>query len=204
MADDTSDAGTVGSVRELVVGDDDGGATRVAIPTSTIRDWVIAVGGALIVALFVQSFVAQMFYIPSPSMEPTAGVGDRVMVSKMTYRFDDVARGDVVVFDRPAALVADEDIDVLIKRIIALPGDTVESRDGGVFVNGVRLDEPWLTARDTTEGIGLQRVPAGQLYVLGDNRENSGDSRVFGTIRQDSVVGRAVFVAWPLGHVAAL
>ncbi len=161
---------------------------------------------ALVLALGVRTYVAQMFYIPSGSMLPTLQVGDRIVVDKLSYRLHAVGRGDVVVFRRPPlehAPYAD-----LVKRVIGLPGDTVASEGGRVYINGKPLAEPWLpqpvpltTPSPAPQAFSLDHpytVPAGEYFVMGDNRTDSEDSRYFGPIPADLVVGRMVFVAWPL------
>jgi signal peptidase I len=188
----------------------------------------LLIGLAIVIAFLVKTFVAQAFYIPSGSMIPQLNVGDRVVVSKLAYDVHDPRRGDVVVFDAPprapglqapdrssgvGRLVRDvfEAIGVLqpsteeyIKRVIALPGETVYGRNGHVFVNDQELVEPYLPAGDSTADFPPVVVPKGDLWVMGDNRSNSSDSRVFGPIRENTVVGRAILRVWPPGRAAYL
>ena len=183
---------------------------------------------AIAIAFVVKTFVAQAFYIPSGSMIPQLNVGDRVVVSKVSYDMHDPNRGDIIVFDAPprapgvrqatkrtgvGRVVRDifESIGVLqpsteeyIKRVIALPGETVQGKDGHVFINGRELVEPYLPAGTTTSDFVPVKVLRGQLWVMGDNRTNSSDSRVFGPIRRSSVVGRAILRVWPFGRAAFL
>ncbi len=175
--------------------------------------------------MVVKTFVAQAFYIPSGSMLPQLEVGDRIIVSKLAYRLHDPRRGDIVVFDSPTATPDDQDegtieravrgllqaigisapsTDEFVKRVLALPGEVVEGRNGRVFVNGREVVEPYLPAGMTTDDFPPVRVPAGQLWVMGDNRRNSADSRVFGPIRASSVVGRAIVRVWPVPEAAFL
>lgn len=174
----------------------------------TIIEWAAVIGGALLVALVVRSTLAQAFWIPSPSMEPTLHEGDRVLVNKLSYRLHDVHRGDIVVFERPPAAVSvnpDEDIPDLIKRVIGLPGDTIEARaDGAVYINDRRLDEPYLPDDTRTANLPEQEVPEGHVFVMGDNRTNSSDSREFGAIDEDLIVGRAFLRIWPLTDIGGL
>ena len=173
----------------------------------SIVEWVAVVVGALVVALVVKTFLFQAFYIPSASMEPTLQKGDRVLVNKLSYRAHDVRRGDVVVFELPEGAVGPDGIKDLIKRVIGLPGDTIESRDGVVYVNDRRLDEPYLAegmltgdpANGSNPEIQRQVVPDGRVFVMGDNRDNSHDSRYAdrGPIPIDSIVGRAFVLVWP-------
>lgn len=133
-------------------------------------------------------------------MLSTLKVGDRVLVNKLAYRVHDVRRGDVVVFERPPALTDDQNVKDLIKRVIGLPGETVEFRDNHVVIDGRLLDEPYLKDGEVTlpKTTGNKVVvPAGEVLVLGDNREHSKDGRFFGTIPTSLIVGRATVVYWP-------
>jgi signal peptidase I len=174
----------------------------------TILEWAAVIGGALLVALVVRTTLVQAFWIPSPSMEPTLQEGDRVLVNKLSYRLHDVHRGDIVVFERPpAAESADpaHDIPDLIKRVIGLPGDTIEARaDGFVYINDHRLDESYLPDGTRTTNLPRQEVPEGEVFVMGDNRTNSADSREFGPIDEDLIVGRAFIRIWPLDDIGGL
>ncbi len=179
---------------------------EVAEPTSsrarTIIEWVFVLGGAIALAIIVRTFVLQAFSIPSESMETTLMVGDHLVVDKLSYRFGEIDRFDIVVFDRPPELTSQ--YDELIKRVIGLPGDTVEGHDGSVYVNGVALDEPYLDDGVTITDFAPVDVPDGHLFMMGDNRNRSSDSRVFGPIDQDSVVGQARLRYWPLGRLGGL
>ena len=158
---------------------------------------------ALLSAFLIRTYVVQTFYIPSGSMHETLLEGDRVLVNKVSYHLHDIHRGDVVVFARPPDFpVQDED---LIKRVVALPGETVEAHDRQVFVNGQPLTERYVEQRCAgTDDFARVTVPRHSLWVMGDNRCNSSDSRVFGPISRDLVVGRAFVLAWPFGRLAWL
>ena len=177
-------------------------------------EWVAVIVGALIVALVVKTFLFQAFYIPSASMEPTLESNDRVLVNKLSYDLHDVNRGDVIVFELPPDKVGTDGIKDLIKRVVGLPGDIIESRDGVVYVNDRALNEPYL-AEGTVTGdpddplnpaIERQAVPDGHVFVLGDNRSNSADSRYAyrGPIPIDTIVGRAFVLVWPPGKLGGL
>ncbi len=181
---------------------------------------------AAVIALVVKAFLAQAFFIPSASMESQLVAGDRVVVSRLSYRLHDPRRGDVIVFDDPTAVPSgDDDLlpplrwgrealealgvvrpddKELIKRVIALPGETVSAERGTVVVDGRRLIEPYLPEGTVIVDFGPVQVPEGHLFVMGDNRTNSKDSRVFGPIERDLVVGRAIAVIWPPGRAAWL
>jgi signal peptidase I len=171
-----------------------------------VAEWVTVLVVALLLAVGVRTYVAQMFYIPSGSMLPTLQIGDRIVVDKLSYRLHDVARGDIVVFRRPPLERAD--YSDLVKRVIGLPGDTISSVDGRVYIDGRPLEEPWLPtpAPETSpspvpEPFSLSRpytVPTGEYFVMGDNRTDSEDSRYFGPIPGSLIVGKMAFTIWPL------
>ncbi len=169
----------------------------------TLVEWGIVIVGAVIVALLIKTFLFQAFYIPTSSMEPTLHVGDRVLVNKLSYRLHDVHRGDIIVFERPPAAPVG-DIEDLIKRVVALPGETVEARDGIVYVDDEELDEPYLPEGTVTPSFPRQDVPAGHVFVLGDNRTNSEASNRFGPIDEDLIIGRAFIRVWPLGDLGGV
>jgi len=183
--------------------------------TRNMLEWVAVIGGAILIAVVVRTFILQTFWIPSPSMSPTLVENDRVLVNKLAYRFHDVNRGDVVVFERPENEPPSE-IKDLIKRVVALPGERVSIMDGKVKINGRALDEPYthnlqtvldscpityVPGIDTDQGF---KVPEDHVLVLGDNRTNSHDGRCFGAIDEDLIVGRAFFLMWPPGHAGGL
>jgi signal peptidase I len=192
-------------------GGDGSPAHRAKPKRSGVRsaiEWGLVVGGALLVALIVRTFLVQAFWIPSASMEPTLHEGDRVLVNKLSYDLHDVGRGDVIVFERPdepsSVPHPEDEIADLIKRVIGLPGDTIEARDGIVYIDGEPLDEPWLVEGTPTNDLPRQEVPAGHLFVMGDNRTNSHDSRKFGAIDEGSIVGRAFVKIYPLSDIGGL
>jgi signal peptidase I len=178
----------------------------------TIIEWLLVIGGALLVALLVRTFFIQAFWIPSQSMEPTLHEGDRVLVNKLSYKLHDVHRGDIVVFKRPESAESanpDDDIEDLIKRVVGLPGDKIKTVEGVVYIDGEPLAEPYLPNGTKTmmpDGSDMQEkvIPEGELFVMGDNRGNSQDSRWFGTIDDDLIVGRAFVRIYPLGDIGGL
>ena len=171
-------------------------------------EWVAVIVGALVVALVVKTFLFQAFYIPSGSMEPTLKKGDRVLVNKVSYDLHDVHRGDIIVFRLPKDKVGPDGIRDLIKRVIGLPGDVIESRDGLVYINGKRLKEPYLPKGVLTDDppVLKQTVPKGHVFVMGDNRDNSQDSRFAnrGPIPINTIIGRAFVEVWPPSDVGGL
>jgi signal peptidase I len=163
--------------------------TRVAF------EWIGLVVLALIIALLIKTFLFQAFFIPSESMVPTLKVHDRVLVNKLSYKLHPVHREDIVVFKAPPD--SDPGIDDLVKRVIGLPGDTVAGRNGHVFVNGKQLEESYLPKGTTTSDFSPVKIPDDHYWVMGDNRGNSKDSRVFGTIPKSHIVGRVFVRIWP-------
>lgn len=165
-------------------------------------EWVVIIAGALLVALVVKTFLLQAFYIPSESMMPTLAPNDRVLVNKLSYDLHGVNRGDVIVFRSPQDDGTGEKD--LIKRVVGLEGDTVEARDGRLLVNGQGIDEPYLGADVTTGPLELTTVPPGHVWVMGDNRPNSKDSRFFGALDEDRIIGRAFVRVWPITSLGLL
>lgn len=180
-----------------------------------IREWVVVLISAVLIAAVLRTFVVQQFYIAGPSMETTLFGDDRVLVNKLSYRFGEPSRGDVVVFDRITTNGDTVQHDDLIKRVIGLPGDVVEMRDCVVYINDTALDEPWLPAEfrepsndaDTRCGTPIVEpttVGSHEVYLIGDNRPMSFDSRMFGPVSIDLIVGRAVVVIWPPSSISSL
>ena len=179
---------------------------------------------ALVLTVLVKGFLIQAFFIPSRSMEPTLDVGDRVVVNRLAYRLGEPAHGQVVVFLRPTGAdpatagplswvrravaqglggtpPGSED---LIKRVVGVPGDVLEGRQGRLWRNDRRVDEPYLRPGTLTSDFKKVRIKPGHYWVMGDNREDSADSRVFGQIDRSVLVGRAVLTVWPVPHVGGL
>ncbi len=156
-----------------------------------------------VLALGIRTFVAEARYIPSGSMLPTLQINDRLIIDKVSYHFSQVKRGDIVVFN-PTEVLRQKFKDAFIKRVIGLPGDTVEVRRGTVFVNGEALSENYIAA-EPDYVYGPEIVPEDQYLVLGDNRNNSYDSHYWGFVPRDLIVGKAVVRFWPpqrLGQLA--
>lgn len=174
-----------------------------------VGEWVAILLVAALIAVGLKAIVLQSYSIPSESMVPTLLVGDRVLVNKLAYEAHDARRGDVVVLDRPAKLpatvVADSEPDQLIKRVIGLPGETIEARGGVVLINGRALVEPYLAKGAVTDRLDEPvKIPSGCVFLMGDNRNFSLDSRVFGFVRVSTIVGRAVARVWPPNRVGFL
>jgi len=172
-------------------------------PLRTVVEWIVLVGAALLVAFIVKTFLFQAFYIPSDSMVPTLVVGDRVLVNKLSYRAHEPNRFDIVVFLAPkgteTALIKD-----LVKRVVGLPGETIEGRDGRILINGAVIEEPFLPAGTQSRTFGPVKVPPKSYFMLGDNRPFSKDSTYFGPIEGKTFVGRVFVRIWPLNRLSLL
>ena len=150
---------------------------------------------------FVRPFVMEAFYIPSESMVPTLEVGDRIFVNKFVYRFSEPERRDIVVFDS----IAEDDDQTLIKRVVGVAGDEIQVQSGVLYVNGEEQEEPYLNYADQPRGsYGPTVVPEGHIFVMGDNRNNSADSRVFGPLPLENLKGEAFMRFWPVSEISAI
>ena len=160
---------------------------------------------ALLLAVGIRAFVVQAFFIPTSSMVPTLEVGDRLLVQKAFFNWHDLHEGDIVVFHRPPAdtMCIDSGDNVLVKRVIGLPGQRLYSVGSNVFVDGMGIPEPYVTeplGRAIASKEHPYLVPKGDLYVMGDNRAISCDSRYWGPIHGSSVIGQVVLLWWHNGH----
>ena len=166
-----------------------------------LLETILMVALAFLLAQGIKTFVIQPFVVPTGSMEPTIMTNDRVLAEKFSYRFDDPEPGDIVVFDDPAGRHPQ-----LIKRVIAVGGQTLDIADGHVYIDGELLDEPYLVNVETAPGTEPLPVliPDDYVWVMGDNRPNSGDSRFIGPQPIEAVNGRAFGVYWPLDRIGAL
>jgi signal peptidase I len=206
-------------------GSDGAKGTRQQSALSVVRETTVLVVLAILLAVLFKTFLVQAFYIPSGSMEPTLNISDRVLVEKVSYRFGKVTDGDVIVFvhDFPgvepesgnpiahffnglgqAVGVAPPSSRDFIKRVVGTPGDRIDCQRGRLYRNGQPVSEPYLAPGTTTENCTAVTVPPGKLYVMGDNRNNSEDSRTFGPIERSALVGRAFVRIWPFSHTGWL
>ncbi len=170
-------------------------------------EWGIVIIVATVVAVCLRAFVVQAFFVPSGSMEPTLDVGDRILVIKNSFLAGPVGRGSIIVFKRPPDIPCEVEPGVsdLVKRVIALPGETIESVGQRILVDGKVLNEPGWFMPGLEVGdrpVVFTKVPPGDYYVMGDNRNNSCDSRYFGPIVASSVIGKVVMLVWRNGHPA--
>ncbi|HEY3373509.1 MAG TPA: signal peptidase I [Candidatus Aquicultor sp.] len=167
-----------------------------------VKEFVVLIVIAFILALGIRTAVAESRLVPSGSMEPTIATGDRIFTVKVLYYFTQPARGDIVVFDVPKQAHVDPNSPPFVKRVIGLPGDNVEIKDGQVYVNGQVYNVD--TARIPQYSYGPVTVKEGRLFVLGDNRNQSYDSHEWGQVPEKNVIAKAVFVYWPLDHMKVL
>ncbi len=187
-----------------------------------VLDWVLTIAGAILIVVAIKAWVVNPYRIPSSSMEPTLhcarpGSGceshfsDRVLANRFVYHFRNPKRGEVVVFDTPP--LARERCGAggtFVKRLVGLPGDTWDEQRGIVYINGKRLDEPYikpdrrdlqtLRMQDIPPGT-LKRIPKGEYLMMGDNRAQSCDSRVWGLVPRKNLIGKAFLTYWPLGRL---
>ena len=200
--------------------------------TRSLRDlveWVAVIVVALVAALLIREYLVQAFEIPSASMETTINEGDRILVNKISYSVGEIQRGDLVVFER--GTLVEGPTDELIKRAIALPGETIELRDDGLIyiwgpdegpADGVALNEPYLPAdydfpvpsesdpvttdiwdercANQPREVGRCTLDGQSYFMMGDNRNRSTDSRFFGPVPSENIVGKAFLRIWPLGE----
>jgi signal peptidase I len=166
------------------------------------REFLVTILIASVVVFgFLRPFVVEAFRIPSESMLPTLKVGDRILANKFIYRFSEPKRGDIVIFDG----VEGEEDQTLIKRVVGVAGDTIQVRDGTLYVNGEPQEEPYLNKERPSQSFyGPEKVPRRHVFVMGDNRGNSGDSRIFGPVPVTNVRGEALVRFWPVTEFGPL
>ncbi|MDR3961347.1 MAG: signal peptidase I [Eggerthellaceae bacterium] len=169
--------------------------------------FVICIAVVLAAAWGIRTYVVEPFEVPSASMETTIMTGDRLFAEKVSYHFADVQPGDIVVFSDPQVPSR-----VLVKRVIATEGQTISISGGTLYIDGVAQSEPYVTGEtyplsQTAGNVSISYpyvVPEGEVWVMGDNRENSSDSRYFGSIDEDTIFGKAILTYWPLDRIGLL
>ncbi|MGD0054762.1 MAG: signal peptidase I [Acidimicrobiales bacterium] len=168
-----------------------------------VIEWLVIVVIALVFSLLVRTFIFQTFSIPSKSMNPTLKKGDRIVVDKLSVEFGTINIGDIVVFKAPKAVAADcgDDVADLVKRVIGVPGDHLTSKGNTIYVNGKALDQKWTHFDTLGPAIKPVTVPAGQYFMMGDNHDNSCDSRTWGTVPKSSIIGKVFLRIWPLSRI---
>lgn len=165
-----------------------------------IKDWIVSIVIAIVLAFLIRYFIVELYLVDGPSMRPTLQSAERLVVNKFIYRFRAPERGEILVFRYPRDPSRD-----FIKRVIAIPGDTIEIKDGRVYVNSTLLNEPYILSK-TRGNYPLATVPEGHIFVMGDNRNNSEDSRFadVGFVPFDLIKGKAMLVFWPIGQFKTL
>ena len=198
--------------------DPDGGPESESPPEGKSGRWIVELAAVVVVALLVafllRTFVIATYSIPSGSMEPTLQIGDRIVVDKLSYHLHGVDRGNIIVFSTPPKEdCAGPPVSDLVKRVIGLPGETISVSGGNVFINGRLLDQSWLPASEqgktypgpSPASYSLHHpylIPQGDVYVMGDNRTLSCDSRYWGPISESTIVGKVDLRIWPLSRIA--
>jgi len=180
------------------------GRSRRVTAGRAVVEWGIVLVLALLAAFVVRTFIFQTFYIPSGSMEPTLKIGDRIIVSKLSYHLHSVSRGDIVVFHAPAketVACADPTVKDLVKRVIGLPGERISSLGNTIFINGHAIKQPWFPAVPLGPPIQAQTIPKNNYFVMGDNRGDSCDSRTWGTLPGSDIIGHVIFRIWPISQI---
>ena len=164
------------------------------------KDWIVSIVIAVALALFIRQFIVELYVVDGPSMRPTLLSEERLVVNKFVYRVRNLERGEIMVFKYPRDTSRD-----FIKRVIAVPGDTIKIEDGRVYVNRELKDEPYILEK-TLSDYPEATVPEGHIFVMGDNRNNSEDSRFadVGFVPYELVKGKAVLVFWPLDNMKTL
>ncbi|WP_347487833.1 signal peptidase I [Desulfoscipio sp. XC116] len=166
---------------------------------SAIVEIFESVAIAVLLAVIIRMFVFQPFYIPSESMVPSLQVGDRIIVSKFNYHFGEPKRGDIMVFKFPLDPNRD-----FVKRTIGVGGESLAMRDSHLYINGRQVREDYLPEGLLFPDFGPEEVPDGSYFMMGDNRNNSDDSRVWGALPEENIIGKAVLIYWPLDRIRLL
>lgn len=171
---------------------------------SILKDYILPVIIALGIVVLIRTFLLGMFYVPSESMVPTLQVNDHVVVTKLSYKMHEPERGDIVVFKYPPNEEQGlKEVDY-VKRLIGLPGEKLEIKDNRVLINGRFLEESYLNVGTDMPDYGPIIIPQGQYFMMGDNRNNSSDSRVWGFVPKEYLIGKAQFIYWPFAHIGGL
>jgi len=182
-------------------------------PVRVVLDWVLTIAGAVLIVYALKLWVVNPYRIPSSSMEPTlhcakpapgceGSFSDRVLANRFLYHFEDPKRGQIIVFNTPPlAKVRCGQGGTFVKRLIGLPGETVSERDGYVFIDGKALNEPYVKPERRDHQTNSWKVPLGEYFFMGDNRNQSCDSRVWGAVPRSNLIGEVFFVYWPPNRI---
>lgn len=169
-----------------------------------VLEWAVIIVVAIVASLLVRTFVFQTYFIPSASMEPTLMIGDRIIVDKLSVDFGTIHTGDIIVFKAPPAENCGTPVADLVKRVIGVPGDTLTSKGNTIYINGKPLTEAWPHTEPLGTPIGHVYVKPGQYFVMGDNHDDSCDSRFWGTVPRSDIIGKVFLRIWPLSRIGFL
>lgn len=170
---------------------------KVEKKESFIKDFLLPLVVAVGIVLLLRFFIFGMYYIPSGSMIPTLQLNNQVMVTKYSYWRAEPERGDIIVFKYPVHDPSTEKEEDFVKRLIGLPGETLEIHDNQVFINGKPIDEPYVADDTDMPDFGPYEIPEGHYFMMGDNRNHSNDSRYWGTVPRKDLIGKARIIYWP-------
>jgi signal peptidase I len=185
---------------------------RLPRPLRVFLDWALTIVGAILIVLAIKQWVVNPYKIPTSSMEPTllcakpelgctASWSDRVLANRFIYRFRSPHRGEIVVFDTPKRALkvcsGTDGSDVFVKRLIGLPGERVKEVRGAIFIDGKKLNEPYVLPANRDQRNGNWPVPKGRYFFMGDNRASSCDSRDWGTVPRANLIGPVFMIYWP-------
>ncbi len=173
-------------------------------PWRWLIEWIAVIAVAALLAVGVRTFVLQTFFIPSGSMEPTLMIGDRILVFKLAYTFSSPQTGDVVVFKAPPDEHCGPPVSDLVKRIVGLPGQWISSRGNTIFINHRPLHQTWSHWNPLGTQIVPQRIAPDHYFMLGDNHNNSCDSRYWGTLPGSDIIGKVILKIWPLSQFGTI
>lgn len=171
-----------------------------SLKAKEIKEWLILIAAAFVLAIVLRLFVIEPRYVPTPSMVPTIMVNDKLYVEKLSVRLGELHRGMIVIFREPEVTGSQ---DYLVKRLIGLGGDTIQISEGQLYVNGRAVDEPYLNEPMKSDFPEIT-VPEGEVFLMGDNRNYSQDSRTWGTVEEECISGQALFIYYPFSHWASL
>jgi signal peptidase I len=171
-----------------------------SLKAKEIKEWILLIASAVVIAVVLRIFVIEPRYVPTPSMVPTIMVDDKLYVEKLSVRFGELRRGMIVIFKDPETTGSQ---DYLVKRLIGLGGDSIKISEGQLWVNDQAVDEPYLNEPMKSDFPEVT-VPEGQVFLMGDNRNHSQDSRSWGTVDEDCISGQALFIYYPVSHWGSL
>ncbi len=172
--------------------------------TNYFREYLLPVIIALAIVVVLRMFVVGMYYVPTGSMIPTLEIDDKVVATKFSYSLHEPERGDVVVFKYPVYEEQGLETVVYVKRLIGLPGETLEIKNNTVYINGTPLEEDYVNSNTNMPDYGPITIPEGEYFMMGDNRNDSSDSRIWGTVKAEYLIAKAQFIYWPLDHMGRL